>query len=169
MLGQKVHSNQMPIAIKNSIIDISSEETTKELAKNFSNYLTGGEVIFLYGEIGVGKTTFIKHLINYLQSKLNEKITEVPSPTFNIVYEYKTGELIIQHYDLFRVKSEMELKNIGLFENQKDTITLIEWPEIIKEKPKNIIELNFNYEENLRKRSLIISSKYKNKIFNEFK
>ena len=54
----------MPIAIKNSIIDISSEETTRELAKNFSNYLIGGEVIFLYGEMGVGKTTFIKYLIN---------------------------------------------------------------------------------------------------------
>ena len=54
----------MPTAIKNSIIDISSEKTTKELAKNFSNYLKGGEVIFLYGEIGIGKTTFVKHLIN---------------------------------------------------------------------------------------------------------
>ena len=63
----------------------------------------------------------------------------------------------------------MELKNIGLFENQKESITLIEWPEIIREKPKNIIELNFNYEENLNKRSLIISSKYKKKIFDEFK
>ena len=52
----------MPTAIKNSIIDISSEKKTKELATNFSNYLKGGEVIFLYGEIGVGKTTFAKHL-----------------------------------------------------------------------------------------------------------
>ena len=63
----------------------------------------------------------------------------------------------------------MELKNIGLFENQKESIIFIEWPEIIREKPKNIIELNFNYEENLNKRSLIISSKYKKKIFDEFK
>ena len=63
----------------------------------------------------------------------------------------------------------MELKNIGLFENKKDTIILIEWPEIIKEKPKNIIELFFNYEENLSKRSLVISSNYKKEIFNEFK
>ena len=69
MLEPKVHSNQMPIAIKNSTIDISLEETTKELAKNFSNYLTGGEVIFLYGEMGVGKTTFVKYLINQFQKK----------------------------------------------------------------------------------------------------
>ena len=162
-------TNPMHIATKSSKIDITLEEDTKSISQKISNYLSKGDVVFLYGEIGVGKTTFIKHLINYLQSKLNKKITEVPSPTFNIVYQYKISELIIQHYDLYRVKSEMELKNIGLFENQKDSIALIEWPEIITEKPKNIIELNFNYEENLRKRSLIISSKYKNKIFNEFK
>ena len=54
----------MPIAIKNSKLDISSEETTKELAKQLSNYLKGGEIIFLYGEMGVGKTTFVKYLIN---------------------------------------------------------------------------------------------------------
>ena len=162
-------TNQMPIATKSSKIDISLEKNTESISKKFSNFIKKGDIIFFYGEIGVGKTTFIKHLINYLQSKLNKKITEVPSPTFNIVYEYKIGELIVQHYDLYRVKSEMELKNIGLFENQKDNIILIEWPEIIKKKPKNLIELNFNYEENLSKRSLIISSKYKKKIFDEFK
>ena len=53
----------MPIAIKNSKIDISSEETTKVLAESFKNFLQGGEIIFLYGEMGVGKTTFIKYLI----------------------------------------------------------------------------------------------------------
>ena len=75
----------MPIAIKNSTIDISLEETTKELAKSFSNYLTGGEVIFLYGEMGVGKTTFVKYLINQFQIKKKLQITEVTSPTFNLL------------------------------------------------------------------------------------
>ena len=159
----------MHIATKSSKIDITLEEDTKSISQKISNYLSKGDVVFLYGEIGVGKTTFIKYLINCLQFKSNQKKTEIPSPTFNIIYEYKIDELIIQHYDLYRVKSEMELKNIGLFENQKESITLIEWPEIIREKPKNIIELNFNYEENLSKRSLIISSKYKKKIFDEFK
>ena len=71
MLGQKVHLNQMPIAIKDSKIDISSEETTKELAKNLSNYLKGGEIIYLYGEMGVGKTTFVRYLINQFQKIKN--------------------------------------------------------------------------------------------------
>ena len=159
----------MHIATKSSKIDITLEKNTKSISQKISNHLSKGDIVFLYGEIGVGKTTFIKHLINCLQFKSNQKITEIPSPTFNIVYEYKIDELIIQHYDLYRVKSHMELKNIGIFENQKDSLILVEWPEIIKEKPKNIIELNFNYEENLSKRSLIISSNYKKEIFNEFK
>ena len=158
----------MHIATKSSKIDITLEKNTQSISQKISNYLSKGDIVFLYGEIGVGKTTFIKHLINSLQFKSNQKITEIPSPTFNIVYEYKIDELIIQHYDLYRVKSHMELKNIGIFENQKDSLILVEWPEIIKEKPKNIIELNFNYEENLSKRSLIISSKYKKKFFDEF-
>ena len=159
----------MHIATKSSKIDITLEKDTQSISQKISNYLSKKDIIFLYGEIGIGKTTFIKHLINYLQSKLNKKTTEVLSPTFNILHEYKINELIIKHYDLYRIKSEIELKNIGLFENQKDSITLVEWPEIIKEKPKNIIELNFNYEENLSKRSLVISSNYKKEIFNEFK
>ena len=159
----------MLIATKSSKIDITLEKNTKSISQKISHYLTKGDIIFLYGEIGIGKTTFIRHLINYLQLKYNVKATEIPSPTFNIVYEYKIGELTIQHYDLYRLKSEMELKNIGLFENQKDFITLVEWPEIIKKKPKKIIELIFNYEENLSKRNLIISSNYKKEIFNELK
>ena len=74
MLEQKAHSNQMPIAIKNSKIDISSEETTKVLAESFKNFLRGGEIIFLYGEMGVGKTTFIRFLINtFLIQKLYQQ------------------------------------------------------------------------------------------------
>jgi tRNA threonylcarbamoyladenosine biosynthesis protein TsaE len=147
----------MPIAIKNSIIDISSEETTKELAKNFSNYLKGGEIIFLYGEMGVGKTTFVKYLINQLLIKKNLQTTEVTSPTFNLLNEYEVDNLIIKHYDLFRLKNESEIKNLDLFDQNKNTITLIEWPELIeKENVKKTIDLVFNYENELNNRSVKI-------------
>ena len=147
----------MPIAIKNSIIDISSEETTRELAKNFSNYLKGGEVIFLYGEMGVGKTTFVKYLINQLLVKKNLQTTEVTSPTFNLLNEYEIDNLIIKHYDLFRLKNESEIQNLDLFEQNKNTITLIEWPELIeKENVKKTIDLVFNYENELNNRSVKI-------------
>ena len=121
----------MPIAIKNSIIDISSEETTKELAKGLSNYLKGGEIIFLYGEMGVGKTTFVKYLINQFQIKKNLQTSEVTSPTFNLLNEYDVDDLSIKHYDLFRLKDKSELKNLDIFENNKNAITLIGWPQLI--------------------------------------
>ena len=147
----------MPIAIKNSIIDISSEETTRELAKNFSNYLKGGEIIFLYGEMGVGKTTFVKYLINQLLVKKNLQTTEVTSPTFNLLNEYEIDNLIIKHYDLFRLKNEFEIKNLDLFDQNKNTITLIEWPELIeKENVKKTIDLVFNYENEFNNRSVKI-------------
>ena len=147
----------MPIAIKNSIIDISSEEKTRELAKNFSNYLNGGEIIFLYGEMGVGKTTFVKYLINQLLIKKNLQTTEVTSPTFNLLNEYEIDNLIIKHYDLFRLKNESEIQNLDLFDQNKNTITLIEWPELIeKENVKKTIDLVFNYENEFNNRSVKI-------------
>ena len=147
----------MPIAIKNSIIDISSEETTKELAKGLSNYLKGGEIIFLYGEMGVGKTTFVKYLINQFQIKKNLQTSEVTSPTFNLLNQYDVDDLSIKHYDLFRLKDKSELKNLDIFENKKNTITLIEWPKLIKkENFKKTIDLTFSYENELNNRSIKI-------------
>jgi len=155
VLEPKVHSNQMPIAIKNSIIDISSEETIRELAKEFSSYLKGGEIIFLYGEMGVGKTTFVKYLINQFQTKQNIQTTEVTSPTFNLLNEYEINDLVIKHYDLFRLKDKSEITNLDLFEHNKSTITLIEWPQLInKEEFKRTIDLVFYYENELNNRSV---------------
>jgi len=159
----------MPIATKSSKIDISLEKNTESISKKFSKFIKKGDIIFFYGEIGVGKTTFIKHLINNLQNKSKLKLTEVPSPTFNIVNEYKIGEIVVNHYDLFKIKHPKELYNIGIFEDNLETITLVEWPEIISDKPKKIIELYFTYENDFQKRSLEIISEYKKEIINEFK
>jgi len=147
----------MPIAIKNSKIDISSEEITRELAKDFSNFLKGGEIIFLYGEIGVGKTTFVKHLINQFQINKKIQTTEVTSPTFNLLNEYEVKDLIIKHYDLFRLKDKSEVINLDLFDNNLKTITLIEWPQIIdKDNKFRSINLIFKYENKLNNRSVKI-------------
>ena len=158
MLEQKVLLNQMHIAIKNSKIDISLEESTRELAKNFTFYLKGGETLFLYGEIGVGKTTFVKYLINQFQKNKNLPITEVTSPTFNLLNEYQINDLTIKHYDLFRLKDKSEIKNLDIFENYKDSITLIEWPQLIdKFQLIKIIDLTFIYENELNNRSVTIN------------
>ena len=143
----------MHIATKSDKIDLSSEKKTEELADKILKKLKIGDIIFLYGEIGVGKTTFIKYLINGFQKENKLKLTEVTSPTFNLLNEYKINEIKINHYDLFRLKSVEEIKNLGLFDDITNLITLIEWPQIIKKKPKNLIELNFKYEDNHQKRS----------------
>ena len=157
MLGQKVLLNQMPIAIKDSKIDISSEETTKELAKDLTHYLKGGEIVYLYGEMGVGKTTFVRYLINQFQKNKKLHITEVTSPTFNLLNEYDINDLVIKHYDLFRLKDKSEITNLDLFENNQNTITLIEWPQLIsKNKSIKTIDLIFSYENELNNRSVKI-------------
>ena len=152
----KVLLNLMPTAIKSDRIDLSSEKKTEELAGTFLKKIKPGSFIFLYGEIGVGKTTFIRYLINQFQ-KLNKlEITEVTSPTFNLLNEYQINDFKINHYDLFRLKSTEEIKNLDLFEDNKNTITLVEWPQIIKEKPKNLIELVFEYGKDHKTRSVQI-------------
>ena len=147
----------MPIATSSDKIDISSENKTEDLANKILKKLKLGDIVFLYGEIGVGKTTFVKYLINEFQRENNLNLTEVTSPTFNLLNEYQINKIKINHYDLFRLKSNKELKNLELFNDILNTITLIEWPQIIKEKPKNLIELNFKYEDNYLKRSVQIN------------
>ena len=146
----------MPTAISQEKIDLSSENRTKDLANKILKKLKLGDIIFLYGEMGVGKTTFIKYLINAFQKKNNLKLTEITSPTFNLLNEYDINQIRINHYDLFRLKSAEEVKNLNLFESYSRAITLIEWPQIIKEKPKNLIELVFEYGKDHKTRSVQI-------------
>jgi len=146
----------MPIATSRDLVDLSSESQTEELAKKISKKLKPGNIIFFYGEMGVGKTTFIKYLINSLQKENKLVQTEVTSPTFNLLNEYQINKININHYDLYRLKSVQELKNLELFENNENLIILVEWPQIIKEKPKNLIELFFKYEDDYKKRSVQI-------------
>ena len=125
----------MPIAIKDSTIDITSEKLTKELAKEFTKYLKGGEFVFLYGEMGVGKTTFVKYFIN----------------------EYQVKDIRIKHYDLFRINRKEDINNLDIFEKDNKLITLIEWPKLITDKQDiKFITLTFNYLNDLNDRTVDI-------------
>tara|TARA_X000000368_G_C22438159_1_gene453476 strand:- start:30 stop:485 length:456 start_codon:yes stop_codon:yes gene_type:complete len=146
----------MPTATSSVKIDLSSLKKTEKLAVKISEKLKPGNIVFLYGEMGVGKTTLIKHIIQEFQKKNKLKQTEVTSPTFNLLNEYQIKKIKINHYDLFRLKSNEELKNLDLFMDTQNSITLIEWPQIIKEKPKNLIEFIFEYKDNHEKRFLNI-------------
>ena len=147
----------MAIAIKDSKIDITFEKSTKELAQKFTKYLEGGEFVFLYGEMGVGKTTFVKYFINEFQKINNLPQTEVTSPTFSLLNEYELREIRIKHYDLFRITKKEDIKSLNIFEKNNKLITLIEWPQLLADN-KNIksIDLTFNYLNDLNDRSVDI-------------
>ena len=147
----------MHIATKGSKVDISSEKKLEEFANNLSSELKKGDIFFLIGEMGVGKTTFVKYLINNLQRISKKNLTEVTSPTFNIMNEYNIGSLLIKHYDLYRLKSPNELEDLNLFGEKDKAILLIEWPQIINKKPNSIIKLYFEYENEYQNRSIKIS------------
>ena len=147
----------MPIAIKDSKINITSEKLTKELAKEFTTYLKGGEFVFLYGEMGVGKTTFVKYFINEYQKINNLTQSEITSPTFSLLNEYQVKDIRIKHYDLFRINRKEDINNLDIFEKDNKLITLIEWPQLIADKQDiKFITLTFNYLNQLNDRTVDI-------------
>ena len=159
----------MLIATRSGKINISKEKDTKLVAERLSKLINLGDFILLTGNLGVGKTTFIKYIINSIQRINRQKLSEVPRPTFNITNEYQIKKILIKHYDLYRIKNKSELINLGFQENLKKQITLVEWPEMVnKLKIKNIISLIFKYNKSYTERYLTIISKNK-KIINEFK
>ena len=136
---------------------LNSIEDTFDLSKKIGKLLSNGDVIFLYGEIGVGKTTFVRSLINNLEVKKGMAESQILSPTFNIVFDYEIKKLKIMHYDLYRLKNSKGINELGIFDEIEEHITLIEWPELIEKKPKNRIEMFFGYlDEDLEKRNLKI-------------
>ena len=148
---------------------LKSLEDTKKFSKNISKIVNNGDIIFLYGEIGVGKTTFVRFFINHLESKNKIKKSDVLSPTFNIVYDYKLNGKKILHYDLYRLKNYNDISQLGIFETSYDSIKIIEWPELIKPKPKNRVDIFFRYSKliDYREVKIIGFRKWKDYRFNE--
>ncbi len=150
-------------------MELKSLEDTKKFSKNISEIVEAGDVIFLYGEIGVGKTTFVRFIINYLESKNKIKNSDVLSPTFNIVYDYNVGNVKILHYDLYRLKNYNEISQLGMFETSNDHIKIVEWPELIEPKPIDRVDVIFQYSKlmNSREVKIIGFGKWKDYKFDE--
>ena len=150
-------------------MQLKSLEDTKKFSKNFSKIISKGDIIFLYGEIGTGKTTFVRFFINHLESKNKIENSDVLSPTFNIVYDYNVGNVKIFHYDLYRLKNYNDISQLGMFEISDDNITIIEWPELIVPKPKDRVDILFEYSKLVDSREVKITGfgKWKDYKFNE--
>ena len=135
---------------------VKSLEHLKQISKKISQKLKNGDCIFLIGEIGVGKTTLTRHLINNIQSQKGLKETEVLSPTFNLLYEYEIKDLKIMHYDLYRIKKAEELEHLGIFSENEKTIKIVEWPDLIKTPLSNKLEVHLEYGKNDSERKMNI-------------
>jgi len=150
-------------------MELKSITDTQSFSKKISKIIKDGDVVFLYGDIGVGKTTFVRFLINNLEVENGIKASDILSPTFNIVYDYDIGKIKILHYDLYRLKNYNDILELGMFETSKNNIKIIEWPELIEPKPVDRIDITFEYLKNLnaRKVKIIGLGKWKDHKLNE--
>ena len=117
------------LTLINQILDISE---IKSLADKLCKDLKVGDIIMLRGELGVGKTTFSRFIIKNLHLINNHKEPKlINSPTYPILLTYDLNSYEIYHYDFYRIKNYEELEELNIFENLKNSITLIEWPELL--------------------------------------
>ena len=129
-------------------------EGLKKFCKNVSINLKKGDIICLSGDLGSGKTTFSRYLINFIyQNQNKEPPSIIKSPSFPILLTYELNNLEIYHYDLYRISRSSELIHLNIFEELSNSITLVEWPEIILDSLQNYNYFSVNFEiinENMR-------------------
>ena len=148
---------------------VKSLEHLKLISNKIADKVSKNDCIFLIGEIGVGKTTFTRNFINYLQKKNEIKETDVLSPTFNLLYEYEIKNFKVMHYDLYRIKKSKELDELGIFKENFDSIKIIEWPELVQTKVTNRLEIYLDYSNKDQERKIRILGYGKWKDSNENK
>ena len=115
-----------------------SLEGLKKFCENVSLYLKKGDIICLSGDLGSGKTTFSRYLINSIYKNQNKEPPNIiKSPSFPILLTYELSNFEIYHYDLYRVSKDSELIHLNIFEELNDSITLVEWPGTILDSLQN--------------------------------
>ena len=118
----------------------------ESFCENVSLNVKKGDIICLSGELGSGKTTFARNLINSIfeRNKL-QKPSSIKSPSFPILITYELNNFEIYHYDLYRISKNSELDEINIFEELNNSITLIEWPDIIMNKLNSYSFYSLNF------------------------
>ena len=113
-------------------------EGLKKFCENVSLYLKKGDIICLSGDLGSGKTTFSRYLINSVYKNQNKEPPNIiKSPSFPILLTYELSNFEIYHYDLYRVSKDSELIHLNIFEELDNSITLVEWPGTILDSLQN--------------------------------
>jgi|TARA_B100001093_G_scaffold443229_1_gene445426 tRNA threonylcarbamoyladenosine biosynthesis protein TsaE len=145
---------------------IKSLDHLQLISGKIADKVSEKDCIFLIGEIGVGKTTLTRSLINNFQKREGIELTEVLSPTFNLLYEYDIKKLKVMHYDLYRIKNSNELNQLGIFKENIDSIKIIEWPQLIETNVTDRLEIYLSYARDENERNLILKGTGKWKEFN---
>jgi tRNA threonylcarbamoyl adenosine modification protein YjeE len=132
------------------ILNLSSEKTTSEFGKKISKTLKVGDIIYLSGVLGAGKTTLARSIIkSLLPDKL--KNIEIPSPTFTLVQTYQGKDFDIGHADLYRIENSNELEALGIEDILFNGAVIIEWADKIKNKLNyNILDIEISFSEENR-------------------
>ena len=133
---------------------VKSLDQLNQISLKIIKKISKEDCIFLFGEIGAGKTTLTRAIINNLQTQSKQNETEVLSPTFNIVYEYEIKNFKIMHYDLYRLKTDKEIQQLNIFDEEISSVKIIEWAEIVKNKPEDRLEIYLYYEDEKNLRNL---------------
>ena len=152
---------------------LKSKTNLKQLeiiAKKLANKSLIGDIYLLSGELGSGKTTFVRFFINSIFDRnLTKRPDSIKSPSFPILINYPIKNFEVFHYDLYRLKKENEIQELNIFENLKENITLIEWPEMITKNLQidNYYLLNFEIV-NSSQRIIKITHTHNKHFDNEF-
>ena len=133
---------------------VKSLDHLSKISEKILKKLDKKDCLFLIGEIGVGKTTLTRYLINNLQKQKGQSQTEVLSPTFNLLYEYEIGGFKIMHYDLYRIKETKELRHLGIFSEELDAVKIVEWPDLLKTPLQDKLEVHLRYGEKENEREI---------------
>ena len=131
-----------------------STEQTEEIAKSFAKSLNATEPHFIamYGDLGVGKTAFVRGLASVLAPS-----SRVKSPTYTVVNEYNGENIPLYHFDVYRIEDEDDLYSVGFFEYLQKGISVVEWSENIEGSiPKNAYRVTIKRGQNPENERIII-------------
>ncbi len=138
---------------KKYTLNLQEESLTLDLkglekfSADVSLNLKVGNIICLFGELGSGKTTFSRYLINSIYKNQNKKPPKIiKSPSFPILLTYELNNFEIYHYDLYRISKSSELIELNIFEELNNSITIVEWPNIILDSLKNYNYFSVNFD-----------------------
>jgi tRNA threonylcarbamoyladenosine biosynthesis protein TsaE len=138
-------------------VTTQSEDGTAALGRELAATLSAGDVLLLFGDLGAGKTAFVRGLAEGLGVSRDE----VSSPTFTLIQEYRGGRLTLFHVDLYRIEDPREFDELGLDEIAEDGVLAIEWAQKYPRPPAHAVRVSITHAGESERRIVIdTSTKY---------